>query len=195
MQQNLTVRTGIFYNPLPTLYHDPDGSGPQPLGLTGIRPLAEKDRPAVCAHLLRLPVEDRVLRFSSPASDATIRSFAASMNLAGSLGLFLAGELVGVAHLPQVTPGELELGISIEPRARSCGWGRALLDASLESLHATGAQGLTAHYVAGNRPMVRLMRAVPNNASRLGPEVAARIRLDDWAIESRASNLLIEPEA
>ena len=162
---------------------------------TGIGPLAEADRPAVQAHYLRLSREDRALRFASPKGDRLLGAFTDSMALDGSLGLFLNDELVGVAHLPHVSTEEVELGISIEPQARSCGWGHTLLSASLESVHASGNKGLTAHYSATNHPMVRLLRAMPRQAKQIGPDVCARVDLDDWAVEAHASNLLIEAEA
>lgn len=159
--------------------------GPQ----SGIQPLAEADRPAVEAHFLRLSREDRALRFGSPTNDALIARYADSMSLDGSLGLFLDSEIVGVAHLPQLSADEVELGLSIEPRSRSCGWGHRLLSASLESTHANGNKGLTAHYASANRPMAQLMRAVPRQAQQSGPDVCARIDLDSWAAEIGASNL------
>ena len=135
------------------------------------------------------------MRFASPKGDRLLGAFADSMALDGSLGLFLNDELVGVAHLPHVSTDEVELGISIEPHARSCGWGHTLLSASLESVHASGNKGLTAHYAAANRPMAQLMRAVPRQTQRSGPDMAAWVDLDRWAVEAHASNLLIEAEA
>lgn len=163
--------------------------------LTGIGALAEADRASVGAHFLRLSPEDRALRFAAPKNDALIGKYADSMALDGSLGLFLDGELVGVAHLPPMSAGEVELGISIEPHARSSGWGHALLSASLESTHASGHKGLTANYVAANRPMAQLLRTVPRHVMRSGPDVCVRVDLGRWAAEAHASNLLIEAEA
>lgn len=166
-----------------------------PRRLTGIGMLAEADRASVGAHFLRLSPEDRALRFAAPKSDALVGAYADSMTLDGSLGLFLDDEIVGVAHLPHVSADEVELGISIEPRARSSGWGHALLSASLESMHAGGNKGLTAHYVATNRPMAQLLSTVPRHTVHSGPDVCARVDLDGWAAEAHASNLLIETEA
>lgn len=167
----------------------------RPRGLTGIGPLFEHDRPQVRAHLLRLSPQDRMLRFGSAASDESIDRFVGSMRLDGSIGLFLDGVLSGVAHLPGVAPGEVEIGISVEERARARGWGHALLEASLGAVHAGGAETLTAHYAVQNRPMVRLLHAMPKEARHSGGDVTARVGVDDWVAEQHASNLLIETES
>ena len=161
--------------------------------ITGIALLSEQDRPAVEAHLLRLSPEDRALRFGGMADDDTLLSMVRSLPLAGSLGLFLDGELVGLAHLPHISSDEVEFGVSIEPHARACGWGRALLQASLEASYAGGARQLTAHYTWANRPMACMMRRIPKAVRSFGPEVVARVGLERWADEMHASNRLIEP--
>lgn len=166
-----------------------------PSRLTGVRALVESDRDAVRAHLLRLSLEDRALRFAYAISDELIESFAATMRLDGSLGLFLDGELMGVAHLPHLSPDEVELGISLDARSRMHGWGRMLLGASLESTYATGHQGLTACYATYNRPMAQLLRGVATSATCDGTEITARVALEDWAAQTHASNRLIEAEA
>lgn len=163
--------------------------------LTGVRALVESDRDAVRAHLLRLSLEDRALRFACAISDELIESFATTMSLDGSLGLFLDGELAGMAHLPHLSPDEVELGISLDARSRTHGWGRMLLGASLESTYATGHQGLTACYATYNRPMAQLLRGVATSATRSGTEITARVELEDWAAQAHASNRLIEAEA
>ena len=129
------------------------------------------------------------------ASSLALTGAVATMSLDGSLGLFLDGELIGMAHLPHLSPDEVELGISLDARSRMSGWGRMLLGASLESTYATGHQGLTACYASYNRPMAQLLRSVATSATRDGTEVTARVELEDWAAQAHASNRLIEPEA
>lgn len=160
--------------------------------ITGIAPLTDEDRPAVAAHLLRLSPEDRALRFACALDDESLEAHARSMPLAESLGLFLSGELVGLAHLPHVSDDEVEFGVSVEPRARAHGWGGALLRASLEASYASGARQLTAYYKMTNRPMARMMRCVPKAVQSSGPDVVAHVGLDRWADECYAANHLIE---
>lgn len=160
--------------------------------ITGIAPLTDQDRPAVMAHLLRLSPEDRALRFACAMDDESLEAFARSMPLAGSLGLFLGGELVGLAHLPHVSDDEVEFGVSVEPSARAYGWGGALLRASLEASYVGGAKQLTAYYKTTNRPMARMMRRVPKALQASGPDLVAQVELDCWADEFYAANHLIE---
>ena len=164
----------------------------RPCRITGIAPLSDEDRPAVEAHLLRLPPEDRALRFACALSDEALVALAGSLPLTGSLGLFLGGELVGLAHLPHVSDDEVEFGVSVEPHARAYGWGRALLRASLEASYASGARQLTAYYGATNRPMVRMMGPIPKAVQSSGPEIVAHVGLERWADDVYASNQLIE---
>lgn len=165
----------------------------RPPWLTGLAPLFDDDRAAVSAHLLRLPPADRVQRFGAPTSDAVLAAYVQTMGLRGSVGLFVDGVLVGVAHLPAISERERELGLSVEAPLRAHGWGRALLDASLAALHAVGAETLTAHYAFDNRPMARLVRPLERQTERDGAQFTARMSVEAWARDAAsAPNALIE---
>jgi RimJ/RimL family protein N-acetyltransferase len=127
-----------------------------------VQKLGPMHRPQILRHLLRLPAEDRRLRFGVPVRDSTIESYIAGIDFTrdrvfGVLGTDL--ELLGIAHLA-LDPAEqvAELGLSVDPSARGKGYGYALLQRSV--LHATnlGYAALFMHCLAENQIVMHLAR-------------------------------------
>lgn len=83
------------------------------------------------AHLLRLEMEDRVLRFGARLKDEAIRGYCKRISALDSLivGYVEEGEVRAAAHLALsgiFLPGEAEIGLSVEPGWRRQGIGHDL---------------------------------------------------------------------
>jgi RimJ/RimL family protein N-acetyltransferase len=124
--------------------------------LTGVH------REPVVRHLLRLPANDRRLRFGAPMRDSSIEAYAAGINLVRDQAFGILGsdlEIRGLAHL--ALDGErdtAELGLSVDSSVRERGYGNALLQRAV--LHATnrGYRALFMHCLAENKTMMNLAR-------------------------------------
>jgi RimJ/RimL family protein N-acetyltransferase len=131
----------------------------QPSGIV-VQKLSGLHREQIVRHLLRLPAEDRRLRFGGPIRDSAIEAYAAGIDFAQDqvFGI-LAGdlELVGVAHLAlDADEHAAELGLSVDRDARGKGYGYALLQRAV--LHATnrGYRALFMHCLAENHIVMHL---------------------------------------
>ena len=127
-----------------------------------VQRLGAAHRDEIARHLLRLPAQDRRLRFGTPMPDSSIEAYVSQIDFArdqvfGILGVDL--ELWGMGHLALDRPSETaELGLSVDWSVRDRGYGRALLDRAV--LHATnrGYRALFMHCLAENQVMLRLAR-------------------------------------
>lgn len=127
-----------------------------------VQKLTGAHREQVVRHLLRLPPDDRRLRFGASMGDSAVEAYAARIDFAtdqvfGILGSDL--ELWGMAHLALDADGETaELGLSVDWTTRNRGYGGALLDRAV--LHATnrGYRALFMHCLAENDTMMNLAR-------------------------------------
>jgi GNAT superfamily N-acetyltransferase len=104
-----------------------------------VQRLGASHREKIVRHLVRLPADDRRLRFGAPMRDSTIETYVERIDFAHDqvFGIFGADlELSGMAHLALDTQGEsAELGLSVDCSARGKGYGYALLQRAV--LHAT----------------------------------------------------------
>ena len=128
-----------------------------------VQKLTGAHREQVARHLLRLPANDRRLRFGTPMRDDSIEAYVARIDFArdqmfGILGVDL--ELWGLAHLALGPDGDTaELGLSVDWSVRERGYGYALLQRAV--LHATnrgGYRALFMHCLAENETMMNLAR-------------------------------------
>ena len=128
-----------------------------------VQKLTGGHREQVVRHLLRLPANDRRLRFGTPMSDDSIKAYVARIDFArdqifGILGADL--ELWGLAHLALAPDDDTaELGLSVDWSVRERGYGYALLQRAV--LHATnrgGYRALFMHCLAENKTMMNLAR-------------------------------------
>ena len=127
-----------------------------------VQKLTGTHREQVVRHLLRLPPQDRRLRFGAPVRDSSIVAYAEGIDFAKDQAFGILGsdlELWGMAHLALERAGEsAELGLSVDWSTRNRGYGRALLERAV--LHATnrGYRALFMHCLAENETMLHLAR-------------------------------------
>ena len=127
-----------------------------------VQRLAASHRDKIVRHLLRLPADDRRLRFGAPMRDSTIETYVERIDFAHdqAFGIFGADlELWGMAHLALDSRGQsAELGLSVDCSVRGKGYGYALLQRAV--LHATnrGYRALFMHCLAENGVMMNLAR-------------------------------------
>ena len=132
-----------------------------PVATTEVQRLTEGARPALQAHFVALPDEDRRLRFGAAISAERICTYVAEIDLTRDavFGLFddtLA--LVGVAHVA-FSDGAAELGISVLPGHRGRGAGRALFERAAEHARNRSVSRLFTHCLAENAAMMHIARA------------------------------------
>lgn len=147
-----------------------------------VQRLSPQHRPEILRHLLRLPPEDRRLRFGRAIQDAAVAAYVTSLDfdrdrIFGILDAEL--ELSGVAHLALDTPADLaELGLSVDPACRGLGYGFALLQRGV--LHAAnlGFHRLFMVCLAENGIMMHLARKAGLRVVVAGGEADARLQLD-----------------
>lgn len=125
-----------------------------------VQKLSGAHREQVVRHLLRLPEDDRRLRFGAPMRDSSIEAYVTGIDFAHDQAFGILGsdlELRGLAHL--ALDGErdtAELGLSVDWSTRERGYGNALLQRAV--LHATnrGYRALFMHCLAENATMMNL---------------------------------------
>jgi len=148
-----------------------------------VQKLSGVSRERVARHLLRLPPEDRRLRFGGQMRDLAIEAYAGRIDFAKDQVFGIVGadlELWGVAHLALDPDEQLaELGLSVDRAARGKGYGYALLQRGL--LHATnrGYQALFMHCLAENEVMMRLARKAGLNLVITSGEADGRLALGE----------------
>jgi len=110
-----------------------------PLPRVAVQHLNPRHREDIARHLLRLPEEDRRLRFGRHMRDDMIREYVDGINFERDrvFGVQDADlNLIGFAHLALDPATRVaELGVSVDPSARGKGYGFALLERVV--LHAT----------------------------------------------------------
>jgi len=125
-----------------------------------VQRLNPRHRDEIVRHLLRLPAEDRRLRFGRPMRDDTLRAYALGIDfdhdrVFGILGADL--ELAALGHLA-LNAGEktAELGLSVDHDQRARGYGFALLQRAV--LHAAnlGYRALFMYCLSENAIMMHL---------------------------------------
>jgi RimJ/RimL family protein N-acetyltransferase len=127
-----------------------------------VQKLSSLHRAQMLRHLLRLPANDRRLRFGGPVRDSALESYVNRIDFSRDrvFGIFAVDlELLGIAHLA-LSPVEqtAELGLSVDVAARGKGYGSALLRRSV--LHATnlGYRALFMYCLAENHVVMHLAR-------------------------------------
>ena len=125
-----------------------------------VQRLNPRHRDEIVRHLLRLPADDRRLRFGRSISDAAVGDYVGGIDFERDRVFGIQApdlELAGVAHLaldPKTQAAEL--GVSVDPACRVKGYGYALLQRSV--LHAAnlGYRVLFMYCLAENRIMMHL---------------------------------------
>src|SRR5512137_2578529 len=123
--------------------------------------LTTHDRPAILRHLLHLGTDDRVLRFSTAASDEAIVDYCGRWNFARDIveGATVDGRIVGIIHLPVYEERDDlvgELGVSVEPESRKRHIATRIAARVLDRARNRGLARVYIHFLLRNRPMMCL---------------------------------------
>ncbi|MBI1943002.1 MAG: GNAT family N-acetyltransferase [Betaproteobacteria bacterium] len=147
-----------------------------------VQKLNPRHRDDIARHLLRLPAEDRRLRFGRAIRDQAIGEYVAGIDLGRDRAFGVSAPdlaLIGVAHLAlDRSTGSAELGLSVDPASRGRGYGYALLQRAV--LHAAnrGFRALFMYCLAENHIMIHLARKAGLTVVVERGEVDARLALD-----------------
>lgn len=155
--------------------------------------LTTHDRPAIVAHLLHLPTDDRVLRFSTAASDDAIIDYCGRWNFTRDIveGATLDGRIVGIIHLPVYEERDDmvgELGVSVEPESRKRHIATRLAVRTLERARNRGLARVYIHFLCRNRPMMCLANRFTTDIVFEGDEAQATVRLSSSAATTGAAS-------
>jgi GNAT superfamily N-acetyltransferase len=144
-----------------------------------LRGLNRPDAPLLAAHLLRLPPEDRRARFHGGMSDAAVTAYVNRIDWhhAYVFGVFIDGDLRGVAELVPMGDGAGEIAVSVEERFRHDGLGRLLVVATMLAARRLGMAEVMLDYLPRNLPMAALMRELGAKTQFRGLAVEAVIGL------------------
>ncbi len=171
-----------------------------------VRPLDRSDLPAVTALHTGLDTTDRHFRYlSASAADPrrTARSVLAPTGHA--VGVFEAGELLGVAHYVPVPDGSTaEFAVLVASAARHRGAGTLLMEALAGAATAAGLATLTGEVASDNAPMMRVLTDLgrPLRTRPDGPVTHVRLETGDptplsddphWSRVSAASAISLTP--
>lgn len=135
-------------------------AGQPPFSAAEVQRLTEGARPALVAHFLALPADDRRLRFGASLSAERIAAYVAEIDFGRDavFGIFDdALTLVGVAHVA-FADDVAELGISVLPEYRGCGAGRALFARAAEHARNRFVPRLFMHCLAENAAIMHIAR-------------------------------------
>lgn len=144
-----------------------------------LRGLNRRDAPLLAAHLLRLTPEDRRSRFHAGMSDAAISAYARRIDWRRVFvfGVFIGGELRGVAELAPMPGKAGEVAVSVEQRFRHEGLGRLLVVAAMLAARRLGMRQVFLDYLPRNTAMAALMRELGAETQFRGLGVEATIGL------------------
>ena len=147
-----------------------------------VQKLGPRHRGDIARHLIRLPAEDRRLRFGQPTRDVGIERYVGDIDFARDRVFAIYAEdqaLAGVAHLALDShEPHAELGLSVDTAFRGRGCGAALLSRGV--LHAAnqGYGALYLHCLSENSVMVRLAARAGLKTVVAAGEANARITLN-----------------
>jgi RimJ/RimL family protein N-acetyltransferase len=151
----------------------------EPVAVLRLNP---RHRDDIARHLLRLPADDRRLRFGQAIPDAAVRRYVEGIDFGRDTVFAIeddALELIGVAHLALDPEKRIaELGVSVDRAARARGHGFALLRRAV--LHAAnlGYRMLFMVCLAENGTMMRLAQKAGLTVVVARGEADARLKLD-----------------
>lgn len=147
-----------------------------------VQKLNPRHRDDIARHLLRLPAEDRFLRFGHPTRDHGILEYVARIDFARDrvFGVHAPDlALAGVAHLAFDTSARTaELGLSVDATSRGNGYGYALLQRGVVHAANRGYSALFMHCLADNRVMLHLARKAGLSVVISSGEADGRLALD-----------------
>ena len=150
-------------------------------------------------HLLRLDSASRRLRFGNSVNDGFIARYAqTSLDIDGVvLGLFVAGEVRGVAELRYTSRDgdQAEIAFSIEPAFQGAGHGSHLFGRIVDAARNRGVKRLWLTCLTENRRILAIARKHGAKITMFGSEATAELSEQhpgnaslsrEWAEESNA---------
>lgn len=153
------------------------------LGEPGLfRRVSAAEQGKVCAHLLRLSKNDRLLRFGSQTSDQQIRSYCDALDRRNGIiiGYFVLGELRAIGELKpfgKIWFDEAEVALSVETSWQNRGIGGALLQRLITTARNRMIQTVYLQCLPQNEKLKRLVRKVSGDLTFHRDQVEARLRL------------------
>jgi GNAT superfamily N-acetyltransferase len=159
--------------------------------------LGPDDRTAIVDHLLGLDRDDRVLRFSIPASDDKIREYCDHWKFGRDvvMGAWDGPRLMGLIHLPVYAERDAEvgeIGVSVGTAYRSQGIATQIAARVLVRARRLGLARVYIHYLTRNRPMGLLARAFTSDIVTDDDESHATIHLPGDAVRKAVARLRLD---
>lgn len=125
-----------------------------------VYPLSAESRSQILAHLLRLPLEDRRLRFGVAIPEETVARYVEGLDFSRD-AIFGVREdsqtLIGFTHVASLEHA-VELGLSVDVEHRGRGIARALFRRAKLHARNRGYRHLYMHCLAENAAMLHLAR-------------------------------------
>ncbi len=159
-----------------------------------VRQLDRSHRTAIAAHLLRLPREDRRLRFGATLDDAAVAEYADRIDFERDavLGAFADDlALAGVAHVAAGGPAA-EFGVSVVPEMRGRGIGGALFGRANMYARTHHVRALYMHCLLENRTMMHIARKSGMRIVTEAGEADAWLELPPAGVDTVTSEFLAE---
>lgn len=164
--------------------------------LVPIRELSERHRGRIRAHLLKLDVADRYLRFGYAANDEQVVRYADQLNFSRDdvFGIFNRRlELIAMAHLAYMDLADhsncAEFGVSVLKTARGLGLGTRLFARAVLRARNQGVEMIFIHALSENTPMLKIARNAGARVQRDGSESEAYLQLPAPCLDSRVTEL------
>jgi RimJ/RimL family protein N-acetyltransferase len=170
--------------------------------MTNIPPLTLRltrdDRDTLLQHFLSLDLEDRRLRFGTPAGDTVVREYVERLDFVHN-GLFAVRDAEGaiVAAVHVASGGKAaELGLSVSAGHRGRGCGGALFARAVDFLRNRGTRKVFVHCLAENEAMRHLaarhgMRLTTDGIESQGyltlPEATPESQYREWLQDQQAA--------
>ncbi len=152
-----------------------------------IRRLRRADAGDFLAHLLRLDMETRRLRFGSAVNDAFLRRYAQTAQQGGGVvkGLFIAGTLRGVAELRDIASAQPEAAFSLERPWQGRGYGTRLFASLVDAARNGQADRFVIQCLRDNVAMQKIARRHEAELRFEDGEVTAELRHPGGDLASR----------
>jgi RimJ/RimL family protein N-acetyltransferase len=146
-----------------------------------VQKLAAQQRDAIARHLLRLPAEDRRLRFGQAMRDDAIERYVSGIDFGRDRVFAILGPDMGVAGLAHLALDDeaqhAELGLSVDAGMRVRGYGGALLKRAVLHAGNRGYRALFMHCLAENSVMMHLAAKAGLRIVLSGGEADGRLAL------------------
>lgn len=160
-----------------------------------IRPLSERHRARVLAHLLQLNDADRFLRFGYVANDEQVQRYADKLDFTHDtvFGIFNRRlELIAVAHLAYGNHPNAgaEFGVSVLPQTRGLGLGARLFARAGMHARNRNVKTMFIHALTQNSAMLKIARNAGARVVLHGTEAEAHLQLPAPDMETRLAQRL-----